>query len=191
LWPEGDIDNQAEFIMLLKKGVQGVREAKPAAKVLVHFAGINGSDWFYGVLQNNLVDYDIIALSYYPRFHTKNLNEVSNALFSLTNSYGKEIVLAETAYPFTLGWNDFTNNIVGLEEHLVSGYPATEEGQRAFMLKLRQIVAETNGGIGIAYWAPEWVAFRGDQATDGSVWENMALFDFELKALSGMEVFEE
>jgi arabinogalactan endo-1,4-beta-galactosidase len=46
----------------------------------------------------------------------------------------KKVVIAETAYPFTLGYNDWTNNIVGLDSQLVSEYPATPDGQKNFVL---------------------------------------------------------
>jgi arabinogalactan endo-1,4-beta-galactosidase len=48
-----------------------------------------------------------------------------------------------------------------------------------------------NKGIGFCYWAPDAVAFKGPQATDGSVWENVAVFDFENAVLPVIEVFNE
>ncbi|MBX2966489.1 MAG: glycosyl hydrolase 53 family protein [Cyclobacteriaceae bacterium] len=192
LWPEGKIStNQATYITLLQEGVRGVRDASANTKIMLHFAGINGADWFYSLAKTHAVDYDIIALSYYPRWHEKSLSVVKNTLTQLVNNHNKDIILAETGYPFTLDWNDWTNNLVGLSDHLVSDYPATEKGQRDFMMQLRKIMAETNRGLGLAYWAPEWVAYKGEQATDGSSWENMALFDFEFKALDAIEVFED
>lgn len=190
LWPEGNIDNRADFIQLLKEGVRAVRDASPTSKIMMHFAGIDGANWFFNELKTHSVDYDIIALSYYPRWHEKSLLVVKSTLAQLVNNFNKDIVLAETAYPFTLDWNDYTNNIVGLSEHLVNGYPATEKGQHDFMMHLRKIMHDTPRGLGLAYWAPEWVAYKGEQATDGSPWENMTLFDFNFQALDAMEVFK-
>ncbi|MEM9679106.1 MAG: glycosyl hydrolase 53 family protein [Bacteroidota bacterium] len=47
-------------------------------------------------------------------------------------------------------------------------------------------------GIGYCYWAPDWVAFEGNEttSTNGSAWENQCLFDFDLKALPALDVFE-
>ena len=42
---------------------------------------------------------------------------------------------------------------------------------------------------GWCYWAPDWVASEGETSTEGSAWENAALFDFEWKALPAWEVF--
>lgn len=191
LWPNGQISNQVQFITLLKRGIQAVRDVNSEIKLMMHFAGMEGAADFFGLLQTNSVDYDIAGLSYYPRWHTRNLDVVKETLNELASQYNKPIILAEVGYPFTLGWYDQTNNLVGLEEHLVDGYPATVTGQRNFLLKLRQIVSETEGGLGLAYWAPEWVAFKGAAATDGSAWENMTLFDFNIRALGGLDVFKE
>lgn len=190
IWPEGSISNRSNFVTLLKSGVSAVREVSPNTKIMMHYAGVDG-DWFYAILKDQQVDYDLIALSYYPRWHSKNLTEVGVTLQRLSNANNKDIVLAETAYPFTLEWNDWTNNLIGENSHLVSGYPATAAGQKEFLLKMRSLVETTTRGVGFAYWAPEWVAYRGDEATDGSAWENMTLFDFDKKALPGLEVFKD
>jgi arabinogalactan endo-1,4-beta-galactosidase len=88
-----------------------------------------------------------------------------------------------------LGWNDWTNNIVGLPSHLVSGFDATPEGQKLFLEALRKTV-DQNNGIGFCYWGAEWVAFRGTQSSNGSSWENQALWDFNLNALPALNAFK-
>jgi arabinogalactan endo-1,4-beta-galactosidase len=191
LWPEGNIANVANFTGLLKEGVQGALEAKPNTKIMIHFAGIDGADPFFNTMLKEDVPHHIIALSYYPRWHTKSLSQLRSTLLQLSARYIKDLVIAETAYPFTLGWNDWTDNLVGLEEHLIPAYPATEKGQHDFLTALRSTLSETPGAIGFSYWAPEWVAYKGEEATDGSPWENMALFDFDFQALDGMKVFAE
>ena len=69
----------------------------------------------------------------------------------------------------------------------MSGYPATPDGQRAFMSDLFQAVVDA-GGSGVAPWEPAWVS------TDcwtpwgqGSAWENVTFFDF---GNHGLPVFE-
>ncbi|MBC7643372.1 MAG: glycosyl hydrolase 53 family protein [Flavobacterium sp.] len=46
-------------------------------------------------------------------------------------------------------------------------------------------------GLGWIYWAPDWIAFIGNQSTSmqGSRWKNQCLFDFDHKATIGFEVF--
>lgn len=190
IWPEGAIANSSNFVTFLKRGAEAVREVSSSTKIMMHYAGTD-ADWFYAILKNQQVDYDIIALSYYPRWHAKILADVERALKRLSAANDKDILFAENAYPFTLQWNDWTNNLVGEQAHLITGYPASPEGQKAFMLRLKSMVVNTERAIGFAYWAPEWIAYRGNEATNGSNWENMALFDFDHKALPAIEVFKD
>ena len=37
--------------------------------------------------------------------------------------------------------------------------------------------------------APDWVTSQGDKSTEGSTWENAALFDFDWQALPAWDVF--
>ena len=107
------------------------------------------------------------------------------------DTYKKEVLIAETAYPFTLDWNDWTNNIVGLNEHLILPvYPATPLGQEAFITNLKTMVNATQKGIGFCYWGGELVAFNGKESTNGSPWENQALYDFNNKALPVIKAFK-
>ena len=189
LHPQGHIDNQSQFLELLNEGVRAVREHSNKAKIIMHFAGTDASNWFFNLIRN--VDYDIIGLSYYPLWHGKSLTPLKNTLSGLSQTYGKNILIAETAYPFTLEWNDWTNNIIGTEDQLIlPDYPATPQGQKNFIHKIKNIVSEIKNGIGFCYWGAELIAWKGEQATDGSSWENQALFDFENKALPILEEFK-
>lgn len=191
LLPDGSTDNVPNLVALLKKGIQAVRETSGDTKIMIHVAGFDVANWFYQQLSANNVDYDLIGLSYYPIWHGKDLNVVRSTVQSLGFAYNKQVVIAETAYPFTLSWEDWTNNIVGENGQLISGYPATPEGQKNFMLKLRDIMTESSKGAGFCYWGAEWISFKGDQATDGSTWENQALFDFDNKAVPALGAFAE
>ena len=44
-------------------------------------------------------------------------------------------------------------------------------------------------GLGFCYWGAELIAWNGEQATDGSPWENQAFFDFSNKALPVLNEF--
>jgi arabinogalactan endo-1,4-beta-galactosidase len=99
------------------------------------------------------------------------------------------VVIAETAYPFTLQWNDYTNNVVGTSDNLTDAYPPTPEGQKSYLLAIRAAIRSANG-LGFCYWGGEWVAYKGANAKDGSSWENQALFDFQNRALPVLEAFK-
>lgn len=189
LWPKGNlIEQESQCLELLSTASATIRAQSPTTKIMIHYAGIgSGATWFFNKM--NTVDYDYIGLSYYPIWHGKSLNDVKSSINSLGQTHTKKVVLAEIAYPFTLGWNDWTNNIMGLENQLIADYPATPAGQKNYLLAVKSLIKETTNGIGFAYWGTEWIAFRGNESTIGSSWENQALWDFDNKALPAMDVF--
>ena len=169
-------------------GVDAVRNYSTNTKIILHCAGFEYSNWFFNIVKE--VDYDIIGISYYPWWHGKSLVDLQNQLSNLSINFNKEILIAETAYPFTLGWNDWTNNIVGLDEHLIlPDYPATPEGQRNFIRDLKTVVLEGSGGVGFCYWGAELIAWDGENSEISSVWENQALFDFNNIELPVLQEF--
>jgi arabinogalactan endo-1,4-beta-galactosidase len=52
-------------------------------------------------------------MSFYPLRHGKSLTERRTKIQEWSSAQHQRTV-AETAYPFTLDWNDWTNNLVGL-----------------------------------------------------------------------------
>ncbi|QKJ62205.1 glycosyl hydrolase 53 family protein [Flavobacterium sp. M31R6] len=190
LWPQGHLINQeAQCIDLLKTASATIRSKAPKIKIMIHYAGVNTSDtdWFFTKVKS--VDYDYIGLSYYPVWHGKDLTVVKSTIDALGSKFSKKVIIAETAYPFTLGYNDWTDNIVGLDSQLVSGYPATPEGQKSYMLAIKNLLKTSQSGIGFSYWGGEWISFKGNQAKNGSTFENQALYDFSNKALPVFGVF--
>ena len=190
LLPAGDItQNNAQFIELISAGIAAVRANSKNTQIMIHFAGIDGSDWFFNQVKN--LDYDIIGLSYYPIWHGKSLSNLKTKMQLLVQTHNKKIVIAETAYPFTLEWNDWTNNIVGLNSQLIlPQFPATPKGQQDFVHQIKQLTKEVKNGIGFCYWGAELVSWKGNQATNASPWENQALFDFKNKALPVITEFK-
>lgn len=189
LWPNGHlINNESQCLELLNAASSAIRAKSTTTKIMLQYAGIGaGATWFFNKM--SAVNYDYIGLSYYPVWHGKNLSDVQTTIQSLGQTHNKKVLIAETAYPFTLGWEDWTNNILGLENQLIPSYPATPEGQKNFLQAIKNLVQQSEYGLGFAYWGGEWIAFRGDQSTNGSSWENQALWDFNNKALPVMSVF--
>lgn len=189
LWPEGKLStNENQYLQLVEAATTAVRTKSPGTKIIMHYAGITGSDWFFDKIVN--VDYDYIGLSYYPIYHGTSLSALQAKMDDLSQLYNKKVLIAETAYPFTLGWNDYTNNIVGLQNQIISTYEASNEGQKQYLLAVKNTVKNTMLGTGFCYWGAEWIAFRGPTATDGSSWENQALWDFNNNSLPVMDAFK-
>lgn len=196
LWDKGKVGgsfdtNWPNYAALVKKAADAIKATDPSIKVMLHFAGTSGAQWYYNNLKTQGVNYDVIGISYYYWWHNRSLAELKTDLDALATTFDKDVFIAETAYPFSNGWNDFTNNVVGSGTALLNGYDASPAGQLKYLADLRTTIhnVSNNRGIGFCYWSPDWVAYRGPTASNGSAWENLALFDFTNAALSGWNAF--
>ena len=165
---------------------------------MLHLAegGDNGTFrwWFDNVTTRN-VPFDVIGASFYGYWHGS-LAQLQFNLNDVAAHYGKDVVVVETAYPFTLADKDGWENIIDLASELVAGYPATPEGQRAWVRDVMSIVRAVPGGrgLGIFYWDATWTGVPGNgwsprDPTSGNAWENQALFDFDDRLLPAMREF--
>jgi arabinogalactan endo-1,4-beta-galactosidase len=118
-------------------------------------------------------------------------------LNDISARYGKDVVVVETAYPFTLADDDGWPNVIGSPGQLVSGYAATPQGQAANFRDVMSIVrAVPNGrGLGVFYWDATWTGVPGNgwdptDPSSGNAWENQALFGFDDRALPAMNEFQ-
>ncbi len=188
LWPEGSLQNLNQMKTLISSASSTIRQSNLKTKIIIHYAGFTGALEFF--LNLDTIDYDIIGLSYYPIWHGKSLSSLQSALTSISNTCNKDILIAETSYPFTLGWNDWTNNVIGENNQILTNYPATKEGQAGFLTEIKNIISNTNRGIGFCYWGGEWVSYKGNESTTGSTWENQAIWDFQNDALPVLDVYK-
>lgn len=172
---------------LLNAGIKAVRDAGKAAKInpriMLHIAQPEHVEpWFDDATAAGVLDYDVIGLSYYKKWSTQSMAEMGATVARVKDRYKADVIVVETAYPFTTDNADTSPNLLG-PDTLVKGYPATPTGQRKYMIDLTQTVV-TNGGIGMVYWEPNWVSTRcSTRWGTGSNWENAAWFDFKGNAL--------
>lgn len=97
LWPDGHISNPDMLAEILKAGTSAVRETDPEIPVMMHIAlgGQNSEARFW--LDNMIgrgVDFDLIGLSYYPRWHGT-LDDLQANLTDLALRYKKDINVVE------------------------------------------------------------------------------------------------
>jgi arabinogalactan endo-1,4-beta-galactosidase len=187
IYPEGSRNYLNQMKDLINQGIKATREANPKTKIMIHFAGTENASAFFGSVSE--LDFDLIALSYYPQWHGKDLVKLSSEMESLSKQINKPVVIAETSYPFTFNWNDQTHNVLGLQEQILNEYPPSAQGQLDYLKEIRRISTSSKSALGFCYWGAEWIAFRGKNATDGSSWENQALWDFNNKALPVFDAF--
>ncbi len=167
----------------LNAGIRAVREAKAAdgisPRVMLHVAQPeNVEPWFTAAADADVRDFDLIGVSYYPKWSPLKLPQAEAALTQVVNRFGKQIVIVEVSYPFTLrDAGDKAPNLLG-EDSLHRGYPATARGQQRFMNDVVQMTLRA-GGVGVVYWEPAWVSSScATRWGTGSHWENATLFDF-------------
>jgi arabinogalactan endo-1,4-beta-galactosidase len=189
LYPAGKLStNENQYLQLLQTISTTIRNQAPNTKIMLHYAGINaGATYFFNKV--SAINFDYIGLSYYPMWHGKSLTNLKNTISLLGQTHNKKVLLAETSYPFTFGYNDWTNNIIGDATQILAEFPATPDGQKNYMLAIKTLIKETQAGSGFCYWGGEWVAFRGNQATNGSSYENQALWDFNNRSLPVLQAF--
>lgn len=178
---------------LINKGIKAVRDIASKKNkdigVMLHIAQPeNGLWWFEQATSAGIIDYDWIGLSYYPLWSDYTLGNVANPLKTLISTYKKRLMIVETAYPFTLDNADSANNILD-SNALISGYPATQQGQLDYLNALKAKILEA-GGEGLVYWEPAWVSTNCSTLWgQGSHWDNATLFDHNNKANLGMKFY--
>lgn len=163
LWPDGAVPGTnaslqwSQLGQLLNAAIEGIRDAAGTnmPKIVVHID--RGGDWattewFFDNLREQSVPFDIIGESYYPFFHGP-LSSVVNCLTNAAKRYGKPLIVAETAFPWTNSY--WTTNIYGI--------PSTTNGQVQFLAALAQVVRSVPDqlGAGILWWGAEYQAVTG------------------------------
>ncbi|UCE12939.1 MAG: glycosyl hydrolase 53 family protein [Candidatus Heimdallarchaeota archaeon] len=195
LWDDGRVggnfDNTTQwmkFTDLLKECIRGVHDSlssNETVEIMIHPAG--AGEWFFDNLLAWNISFDVIGLSYYTKWDSKNLNELKDFLVELALRYDHSICIVETAYPWTLNWYDSQHNFWGSGD-LIDGYPATVQGQKMYLQDLISIVKEIPfcKGLGVCYWEPDQISVTPEF---NSSRENVALFDFEGNVLESLDAF--
>lgn len=168
-------------------------------------------------LEKNNVDYDIFATSYYPYWHGS-LDNLNKVLSEISMKYNKKVMIAETSYPYTSSDSDNFGNVISKDSKDISlNYEISVEGQKKCILDIADIIKNTEGGMGLIYWEPAWIAVPGNNYDDrlslwekygsgwassyskeydkdgewfgGSSWDNQALFDKSGHPLDSLSAF--
>jgi len=193
-WPTGKIinDDYTQFIKLLKKGCQAVREVLPDAKIMIHLNKGGENETYrkmFDKLEAASLNYDIIGLSYYPYWDGPLEGFIAN-MNDISSRYDKEVVAAEIAYAFTTDNYDDMGNIFTASTVDIGGYKATVQGQATAIRNIMYAVSQVpdNKGLGVFYWEPDWIAVPGAGwvTNEGNAWENQAWWDKNGKSLESI-----
>jgi arabinogalactan endo-1,4-beta-galactosidase len=149
-------------------------------KIILHVAQLQNAEyWTSSLISNAVTEFDILGLSHYAKWSTiKTMAEVENKIRAFKTTYGKQVMVVETAYPWTGKNADNYANIISAADK-AAGYDITPEEQFRYMKDLTQAIIR-GGGTGIMYWEPAWITSKlNDSWGVGSSWENNAFFDFD------------
>ena len=189
--PHGGVsDGFGPLAELLESGHGAVEDVFPNCPVAVHVSNLEMAPWFFGELAEVGYAPDVAAVSQYSKWHLQEIDAIADAVTDLHDAAGIPVFIAETAYAWTTDWADWTDNLWWFGDE-TPGYPFTPEGQGAYFDALQAALDQLEPGVcmGWCYWAPDWVASQGETSSEGSHWENAALFDFDWQALPTWDVF--
>ena len=114
LWEKGRVkgDNASGFAKLFKAGADKVKSIYPKASVILHIDNAWNMDtlqWFYSLMANTGVKYDMIGLSLYPSYWNDETNafepweeKVNQAIANipqLIKTYNRDVMLVEFGMP--------------------------------------------------------------------------------------------
>lgn len=162
---------------MFSAGSAAVREVLPGSLVAIHFTNpeIAGRQaGFAAELDARGVDYDVFASSYYPYWHGT-LENLTSVLSQIATTYGKKVMVAETAYAYTLDDGDGHQNSVNADTGgLTLPYPVSVQGQATAVRDvIAAVVATGDAGIGVFYWEPAWLPVGPPEAWEQNrvLWE--------------------
>ncbi len=159
---------------LFNAGSRAVREFDKNVLIGLHFADPQNN--LYGThakyLHDNNVDYDVFGSSYYPLWH-KPMSNLIDQLCHIIDTYGKKVMLYETAFPYTLEDYDGHKNTLNTIDYVnppIEGYPeASVQGQADYMRFVIQSFSDMGeAALGIVYWEGAWNSI-GNVYVDGKV----------------------
>ena len=185
LWPVGKVENNnwQNFAGLLNSGIRAVRDFSNSSaikpKIILHVAQLqDAAHWTNSLTGNGVTDFDILGLSHYAKWSTvPTMSEIENKIRDFKAAYGKQVMIVETAYPWTGDNADNYTNIISAADK-AAGYEISAQDQFRYMKDLTQAIIRA-GGSGIMYWEPGWITSNlNDGWGVGSSWENNAFFDF-------------
>jgi arabinogalactan endo-1,4-beta-galactosidase len=153
LWPDGRLpqhwDNFADYLRAGVKGVDAGCGTNARPRIMIHIdqgGSIARTKYFFDHLNRYHIPYDVIGFSYYPWWHGTLMDLRANLAFT-ASTYGKDIIIVETAYYWRPSRE--TGGRPG-------PFPETPEGQRDYLEKWTRVALATPGERcqGIFWWEP-------------------------------------
>ena len=174
-WP-----NAAKLIIASQ---QGVKEADPDARFLLHIAHWWDLDFcigFFRFMIDHGVQVDYAGLSYFPSSNiggSLQFEQFGDVVSRLHKAISRPVIVPETAYPDT---TDFQGQFSRWKKE-APGYPLTPDGQKRWLADFLAFCAHHPAIDSVYYWSPEWCG--------EGMWKAFALFDVNGNAKPAWESF--
>lgn len=100
VWPHGSITHLDSLAQLIYAGSQGVKAVSASTSIMLHIAlgGQNDeSKFFLDNMVSRGVPFDVIGLSYYPKWHNT-LADLEYNLDDLSRRYSKDVIVVEYSH---------------------------------------------------------------------------------------------
>jgi beta-galactosidase len=97
VWPEGNVMNVDSMSQLIGAGIAAVKAVDPSVIIMLHVAlgGQNDeSVFFMDQVMKRKIQFDVIGLSYYPKWHGT-LDDLRDNMNDLIRRYHKDIIVVE------------------------------------------------------------------------------------------------
>lgn len=187
--------NRSENIVTyLKAASKAVRDFNDKIKIMVHVASSNSPETLLNTLKNGSLDYDVIGLSYYPRYESHGtISKLKTRISSWKTTYSKDVVIAEMAFDWNYNVNYGVSNLINAKANLVNPETASVysdleldsesnyvlgsvENQKKVLVHITD-ESKSSGAIGVCTW--------GGEIRD---WEH-GMFTWEGKAFDSIDFF--
>ncbi len=97
VWPEGSISSIDSLAQLINAGIAAVKAVEPTTIIMLHVALGGQNDetvFFFDNMIKRKVPFDVIGLSYYPKWHGT-LDDLRDNMNDLIRRYDKDIIVVE------------------------------------------------------------------------------------------------
>jgi beta-galactosidase len=97
IWPDGSMRHPDSLAKLIYAGIRGVKNVSPECPIMLHIALGGQNDESHFFLDNMIerqVPFDVIGLSYYPKWHGT-LSDLRYNADDLARQYNKDIIIVE------------------------------------------------------------------------------------------------
>ena len=113
--------NKSENIVTyLKAASKAIRNFNDKIKIMVHVASSNSPETLLNTLKSGSLDYDVIGLSYYPRYKSHGtITDLKTRISSWKTTYSKDVLIAEMAFDWNFDDKYGVDNLINAKANLV------------------------------------------------------------------------